>query len=192
MVRNKRLSSEERKKSIKEAAARVFVAKGFAHTTMEDLIRESGLSKGGFYHYYKSTTDVIYDMMLDGIAYRNTVIKNSLPPGKAVETDFFAEEITKKVSDTTILSSVYVEFLLAKKRNVKLEEIYGQLERIAIDSFARIGAGRVELKITAEREKFLSFFINSMILGVNILNGAKTVNENHDLIRTMIRMILLP
>lgn len=192
MVRNKRLSSEERKKSIKEAAARVFVAKGFAHTTMEDLIRESGLSKGGFYHYYKSTTDVIYDMMLDGIAYRNTVIKNSLPPGKAAETDFFAEEITKKVSDTTILSSVYVEFLLAKKRNAKLEEIYGQLERIAIDSFATIGAGRLELKVPAEREKFLSFFINSMILGVNILNGAKTVNENHDLIRTMIRMILLP
>lgn len=51
------------------------MAKGFANTTMEDLIRESGLSKGGFYHYYKSTTDVIYDMMLDGIAYRNTVIK---------------------------------------------------------------------------------------------------------------------
>ena len=105
---------------------------------------------------------------------------------------FRSEEITKKVSDTTILSSVYVEFLLAKKRNAKLEEIYGQLERIAIDSFATIGAGRLELKITAEREKFLSFFINSMILGVNILNGAKTVNENHDLIRTMIRMILLP
>lgn len=58
MGRNKRLSAEERKKSIKEAAARVFVTKGFAHTTMEDLIRESGLSKGGFYHYYKSTTDV--------------------------------------------------------------------------------------------------------------------------------------
>lgn len=91
------------------------MTKGFAHTTMEDLIRESGLSKGGFYHYYKSTTDVIYDMMLDGIAYRNTVIKSSLPLGKTAETDFIAEELTKKVSDTTILSSVYVEFLLAKK-----------------------------------------------------------------------------
>lgn len=49
----------------------------------------------------------------------------------------------------------------------------------------------VELKALAEREKFLSFFINSMILGVNILNGSKTVNENHDLIHTMIRMIML-
>ena len=191
MGRNKRLSTEERKKSIKEAAARVFVAQGFAHTTMEDLIRESGLSKGGFYHYYKSTTDVIYDMMLDGIAYRNTVIKNSLPPGKAVETDFFAEEITKKVSDTTILSSVYVEFLLAKKRNAKLEEIYGQLERITIDSFAAMDVNLPELKVPAERTEFLGFFINSMILGVNILNGSKTVHEHHDLIRTMFRMILL-
>lgn len=191
MGRNKRLSAEERKKSIKEAAARVFVAQGFAHTTMEDLIRESGLSKGGFYHYYKSTTDVIYDMMLDGIAYRNTVIKSSLPLGKTAETDFIAEELTKKVSDTTILSSVYVEFLLAKKRNAKLEEIYGQLERITIDSFAAMDVNLPGLKVPAERMEFLGFFINSMILGVNILNGSKTVHEHHDLIRTMFRMILL-
>ncbi|MFU9974579.1 TetR/AcrR family transcriptional regulator [Fannyhessea vaginae] len=191
MGRNKRLSAEERKKFIKEAAARVFVAKGFAHTTMEDLIRESGLSKGGFYHYYKSTTDVIYDMMLDGIAYRNTVIKSSLPLGKTAETDFIAEELTKKVSDTTILSSVYVEFLLAKKRNAKLEEIYGQLERITIDSFEAMDVNLPELKVPAERTEFLGFFINSMILGVNILSGSKTVHEHHDLIRTMFRMILL-
>ena len=52
MARKKRLSFDERKQAIKHAAIRIFVEQGFENTTMEDLMKESGLSKGGFYHYY--------------------------------------------------------------------------------------------------------------------------------------------
>lgn len=65
------------------------------------------------------------------------------------------------------------------------------MERITIDSFAAMDVNLPELKVPTERTEFLGFFINSMILGVNILNGSKTVHEHHDLIRTMFRMILL-
>lgn len=47
MARKKRLSFDERKQAIKHAAIRIFVQQGFENTTMEDLIKESGLSKGG-------------------------------------------------------------------------------------------------------------------------------------------------
>ena len=47
MVRNKRLSFDERKQQIKRVAARIFVEKGFDNATMEDLVKETGLSKGG-------------------------------------------------------------------------------------------------------------------------------------------------
>ena len=43
-------SKSERKKEIMEAAKSVFLEKGFEKTTMEDIIAETSLSKGGFYH----------------------------------------------------------------------------------------------------------------------------------------------
>ena len=63
MVRNKRLSFDERKQQIKRAAARIFTEKGLENTTMEDLVKETGLSKGGLYHYYKNTTGILLSLI---------------------------------------------------------------------------------------------------------------------------------
>lgn len=190
MVRNKRMTFEKRKEEIKEAAAKVFIEKGFANTSMEDLVRESGLSKGGFYHYYKNTTDIIYDMMVDGINYRNEIIKKSLDQEKGISLEFFAREMTKKVIDNTSLAGVYVEFLLAKKRNKKLEEVYKILEEKTIESFKKINIDFEKYEIVSEKFEFLTYFINSMILSSNILKSREILLKNKSKIEKMFLLIL--
>lgn len=190
MVRNKRMTFEKRKEEIKEAAAKVFIEKGFANTSMEDLVRESGLSKGGFYHYYKNTTDIIYDMMVDGINYRNEIIKKSLDQEKEISLEFFAREMTKKVIDNTSLAGVYVEFLLAKKRNKKLEEVYKILEEKTIESFKKINIDFEKYEIVSEKFEFLTYFINSMILSSNILKSREILLKNKSKIEKMFLLIL--
>lgn len=190
MVRNKRMTFEKRKEEIKEASAKVFIEKGFANTSMEDLVRESGLSKGGFYHYYKNTTDIIYDMMVDGINYRNEIIKKSLDQEKEISLEFFAREMTKKVIDNTSLTGVYVEFLLAKKRNKKLEEVYKILEEKTIESFKKINIDFEKYEIVSEKFEFLTYFINSMILSSNILKTREILLKNKSKIEKMFLLIL--
>lgn len=190
MVRNKRMTFEKRKEEIKEAAAKVFIEKGFANTSMEDLVRESGLSKGGFYHYYKNTTDIIYDMMVDGINYRNEIIKKSLDQEKEISLEFFTREMTKKVIDNTSLTGVYVEFLLAKKRNKKLEEVYKILEEKTIESFEKINIDFEKYEIVSEKFEFLTYFINSMILSSNILKSREILLKNKSKIEKMFLLIL--
>lgn len=190
MVRNKRMTFEKRKEEIKEAAAKVFIEKGFANTSMEDLVRESGLSKGGFYHYYKNTTDIIYDMMVDGINYRNEIIKKSLDQEKEISLEFFAREMTKKVIDNTSLTGVYVEFLLAKKRNKKLEEVYKILEEKTIESFKKINIDFEKYEIVSEKFEFLTYFINSVILSSNILKSREILLKNKSKIEKMFLLIL--
>lgn len=190
MVRNKRMTFEKRKEEIKESAAKVFIEKGFANTSMEDLVRESGLSKGGFYHYYKNTTDIIYDMMVDGINYRNEIIKKSLDQEKEISLEFFAREMTKKVIDNTSLAGVYVEFLLAKKRNKKLEEVYKILEEKTIESFKKINIDFEKYEIVSEKFEFLTYFINSMILSSNILKSREILLKNKSKIEKMFLLIL--
>ena len=190
MVRNKRMLYEKRKEEIKKVAARVFVKLGFSNTTMEDLVKETGLSKGGFYYYYKNTTDIIYDLMIDGINYRNDIIKESLNIEKEVSIEFLAREMTKKVIDNTTLTGVYVEFLLAKKRNEKLNEVYKKLEYKTIEAFKNININLENYNVSVKKFELLSFFINSMILSSNILNARETLFNNESVIEKIFLLIL--
>ena len=157
MVRNKRLSFDERKQQIKRVAARIFVEKGFDNTTMEDLVKETGLSKGGLYHYYKNTAGILYDIMLDGIVYRNNVIAQSIANGRQWSMEFLAEEMAKKAVDTNKLMPVYVELLLAKKRNPHLEEVYRQLEHTTFELFKAQNIEAETLNIAPNRVAFMFF-----------------------------------
>ena len=190
MVKNERMSYEKRKEEIKKVASKVFVEKGFSNTTMEDLVRETGLSKGGFYYYYKNTTDIIYDLMVEGINYRNEIIKKSLDIEKEISIEFLAREMTKKVIHDTTLAGVYVEFLLAKKRNEKFNEVYKKLEYKTIEAFKNININLENYNVSVEKFELLSFFINSMILSSNILNARETLLNNKSVIEKIFLLIL--
>ena len=51
--------SEIRRNQILDAATKVFVRQGFQHARMDDIVEESGLSKGTLYWYFKSKEDII-------------------------------------------------------------------------------------------------------------------------------------
>ena len=190
MVRNKRLSFDERKQQIKRVAARIFVEKGFDNATMEDLVKETGLSKGGLYHYYKNTTGILYDIMLDGIVYRNNVIAQSIADGRQWSIEFLAEELAKKAVDTNELMPVYVELLLAKKRNSRLEEVYRQLEHTTLEMFKTQNIDTETLNIAPNRVAFMAFFINAIILSANVLKAHELVQDNQALIKEILLSIL--
>jgi|GEM_PF-811800 len=44
-------------------AARLFVARGFAATSMSDLAKAVGITKAGLYHFVRSKEDVLFDLM---------------------------------------------------------------------------------------------------------------------------------
>lgn len=190
MVRNERLSFDERKQQIKRTAARIFTEKGFENTTMEDLVKETGLSKGGLYHYYKNTTGILYDIMLDGIVYRNNVIMQSIADGRQWSMEFLAEEMTKKAVDENELMPVYVELLLAKKRNSRLEEVYKQLERTTFESFEAQHIDTKSFGLTSNQVTFMTFFVNAIILSANVLKEYALVQSNQALIKEMFLFIL--
>lgn len=59
--------STERRAQIIEAALACFARKGYVHTTMDDIVAESGLSKGSIYWYFKSK-DEIFKAAMTAIA----------------------------------------------------------------------------------------------------------------------------
>ncbi|MDR1427003.1 MAG: TetR/AcrR family transcriptional regulator, partial [Bifidobacteriaceae bacterium] len=58
--------AEVRRDEILDAAARLFVAKGYAATTICDLLDEVGIARGTLYYHFRSKEDV-----LDGLVHRH-------------------------------------------------------------------------------------------------------------------------
>jgi len=57
------VSKEERRAQILQAALTCFARKGYHLTTMDDIVAESGLSKGSLYWHYKSKKDLLLAAM---------------------------------------------------------------------------------------------------------------------------------
>ena len=59
MARNK--YPEETRNRIIETAGRLFIEKGYEHTSIQDIIDHlGGLSKGAIYHHFKSKEEIMY------------------------------------------------------------------------------------------------------------------------------------
>lgn len=63
-------SPEERRAQILAAAKKCFIQEGFAHTRVDDIAREAGLSKGGIYFHFSSKRE-IFDALHDEEYQRN-------------------------------------------------------------------------------------------------------------------------
>lgn len=55
------LKAMETKERIFQVASQLILKKGFDNTTLEDISEKAGISKGLFYHYFKSKTDLIIE-----------------------------------------------------------------------------------------------------------------------------------
>lgn len=58
-------ASQERRKEIFEAAARIFSEKGYAATSIQDVADAVGILKGSLYYYIDSKEDLLYGVIQD-------------------------------------------------------------------------------------------------------------------------------
>lgn len=66
--RRVRLSPDERRTQILDAAQMLFFSRGWDAVTVGDVLEEAGISKGGFYHHFAAKED-----LLDGLIERMTM-----------------------------------------------------------------------------------------------------------------------
>ncbi|PGT74804.1 TetR/AcrR family transcriptional regulator [Bacillus paramobilis] len=71
---------EERRKEILETAERLFITKGYTKTTVNDILKEIGIAKGTFYHYFKSKEEVMDEIIMrivkDDVAKAKVIVSN--------------------------------------------------------------------------------------------------------------------
>lgn len=180
-----------RKKEIREAAKRCFLTKGFQSTTMENVITEIGMSRGGVYHHYASTNEMLKDLMLDGNNYRNSLISEYLKnnQGKDKYQQMGEILVDKSLADTDLMK-LYALLLQAKNYNDDLEKLYRELKRKTTDELTLI-AKQLGIKANIFRDGFLVNYINGLIVSSEVLGARKSYSKHKKYIKeTMIQYIV--
>lgn len=67
--------SKERKNEILDIAEHLFNEKGYAKTTIDDILKESGIAKGTLYYHFKSKEDILSAMIERQIERRKQSIR---------------------------------------------------------------------------------------------------------------------
>ena len=191
MKEEKQKVGQIRKKEIREAAKKCFLNKGFQLTTMEDVITEVGMSRGGVYHHYGNTNEMLKDLMLDGNDYRNNLINEYLKNnrGKDKYQQMGDILVDKSLADTELMR-LYTLLLQAKKYNQDLEKLYQELKLNATNELSLI-AKQLGIKTDIFKDDFLVNYINAMILSSEVLCARNSFSQHKKYIKeTMVNYIV--
>jgi AcrR family transcriptional regulator len=69
---------EQRRQQILDAARRCFARKGFYETSMQEVFRESGLSAGAVYRYFKSKNELVQSISAGALSRFLAVVDEAL------------------------------------------------------------------------------------------------------------------
>lgn len=118
--------SEERRTQILEAALRVFTRMGYQQARMDDIVKESGLSKGTLYWYFENKDDIV-------ITSLNLMLDNELKElKKLAEEPGTADSLLRKAIEFTIRDMksyepyipLVIEFLAMSQHSRKIQELF--------------------------------------------------------------------
>jgi AcrR family transcriptional regulator len=79
--------SEERKAQIYQAALTCFSRKGYHRTTMDDIVAESGLSKGALYWYFKGKKELFLSLFQEVMGQLGQTWESIVADEEASATD---------------------------------------------------------------------------------------------------------
>jgi AcrR family transcriptional regulator len=148
-LRSKTQSAQARQRSttaIKAAALELFAHKGYHHTSISDIARKAGISKGLMYNYFNSKeellTSIVNDAMNSGEDILHVLEDPSLDP-RLVLTQLARQSVTMVKSNLhywKLITSLAFQTEAMKSLEVLLKNQRERNIKLAVSLFERMGS----------------------------------------------------
>ncbi len=164
--------SKERTQQILQAAMKVFSRSGFQHASMDDIVAESGLSKGTLYWYFKSKDEIIAGI-LDNIFARELADIRALPTVAGSAHDRllrFADLTIDEIRQMTHFLPITYEFYTLALRNKTVQKVLRQYLDNYLEGLVPVieqGIDRGEFREVDARQASIAF--GSLVEGTLLL-----------------------
>ena len=134
--------SAERRAQIIQAALACFTRKGYNHTTMDNIVAESGLSKGSLYWYFESKDDLFVSALTSLFADLGQAIVATLEQHATAADKLraMALELSKFFQSAKGSFNLFVEFWAQDSHREK----FGQLRTDMLTQSKEIVVGIIE------------------------------------------------
>jgi len=192
------MGDKDNRTHILATAFKLFFQKGYKSVTMSDLVKESGLSKGAFYHYFNSKEELYnhsMDMFIDHYLNNFTIEFNeeiSLKENLIALYDQFipiTENMNTSSQEAAEGLSNYLIFLQGLMRKpdyrIKMAE-YNQNFNIQFSAWIKIAQERGEI-IKSLDPDLLARHFTSLMKGIGVLHAF--VDQSEPVIVTFKKII---
>lgn len=187
VVYEMKMEADERKKQIRQAAMKVFLDKGFRNTIMNDIMEATGLSRGGLYHHYGSTYEILYDIMVEGNLNRKDMVKKSIYAEDLIlSPQLFSKIIIDKILADSDYVKLYAMFLCELKENDDLKDLYVKIKKESIQVFKELFSTLFNELPSDETFEFMVNIINSGLMACEILNARENFIKNEKYLTEMV------
>jgi TetR/AcrR family transcriptional regulator, transcriptional repressor for nem operon len=188
--------AEKTQQLIIEKAAILFNQRGFSGTSMDDIMKATGLSKGGLYGNFKCKEDIsiaAFDHAVEAvkkqIATRTHIIENSLDKLKTVVYFYKEHLFDPPIEGGCPILNTSIE---ADDNNPILrEKVLAALkywhERIIVT--LKYGIERNEIREDAELDHFATLFISTLEGGIMLSRIYKSPEPFESTSRQLLKMI---
>lgn len=168
----------------------MLLKKGFRNVVMEDIMKETKLSRGGLYHHYSSVNEILYEIMVDGDNARKAIIEKALTVKKDLPfNELISDVIVEKMLSENEFVSMYVMFLEEIRYDEKLKKLYEKLKNESIQSISSIFEAE-NRELFKNHSELIVNLINSVILACELLETRENFSSNKEILKKMIIEIL--
>ena len=153
---------ENRKNQILNAAFEVFVKKGYAKTTMDDIVVSSNLSKGALYHYYKSKKELFLSLIdhWEIYTFKDFYDKKSQNKKASDILRFFGENVINTLNEKKHAYIAEIEFRAMSNQDAEIKKrsnvLYGKLLKL-FEKVVKKGIKENEFKDLDVRKTSMAF-----------------------------------
>lgn len=181
-----RLSVSVRKEEILHVAKQLFLKQGILSTTMEDVIKQTSLSKGGVYHYYANTYEMLFDLML---ASHQKRIDDSMVYLKqhhlSLDNRNMAELLTQKVLTDNEIVDLYAQLLIYKRYDSRLEQLW-----VTLLAQSKVMLEQAFNDLSEPLFRFLTAYLNALLLAGQLDDNRAIFSQERELIKELMYTVL--
>ncbi|WP_409302747.1 TetR/AcrR family transcriptional regulator [Peribacillus sp. SCS-155] len=174
---------EERKQIILQSAFECFAEKGFQIATIDDIVKQSGISKGSIYNYFDSKDDIYIELMNATTKENINLLKNNMQQYNSTKDklEYFFSVYSNLENNDQYLNSVlvYIEFWLYSSRKSALRNLMIDRYHLYLDFFKDLiieGITNGQCSPTADPEE-ISHILWGIIDGVSLHYAMLTPNN---------------